>query len=138
MKRALVTVTDDQLSLAIGKKGQNVRLASKLTGWQIDIQSSGESSVPPPTGEAATPTSTLEGIAGVGPALQERLKEQGISTLEQLAQATVAQLTAAKGVGEKTAQRLIDTAQRALHPATSSPEAPAEPDASGESTTKDA
>jgi N utilization substance protein A len=39
--RAVVTVADDQQSLAIGKGGQNVRLAAKLTGWKIDIQSSG-------------------------------------------------------------------------------------------------
>jgi len=44
--RAVVTVADDQQSLAIGKGGQNVRLAAKLTGWKIDIQSSGTMSVP--------------------------------------------------------------------------------------------
>jgi N utilization substance protein A len=41
-KTAMVVVTDDQLSLAIGKKGQNVRLAMKLTGWDIDILSESE------------------------------------------------------------------------------------------------
>jgi N utilization substance protein A len=41
--KALVIVPDDQLSLAIGKDGQNVRLAAKLTGWKIDVKSKGES-----------------------------------------------------------------------------------------------
>jgi N utilization substance protein A len=45
-KRAIVHVADDQQSLAIGKGGQNVRLAAKLTGWKIDIQSTGTTSVP--------------------------------------------------------------------------------------------
>lgn len=49
--RAIVTVADDQQSLAIGKGGQNVRLAAKLTGWKIDIQSSGTMSIPESDGK---------------------------------------------------------------------------------------
>ena len=45
-QKATVIVPDDQLSLAIGKRGQNVRLAVKLTGWNLDVISAGESSVP--------------------------------------------------------------------------------------------
>jgi N utilization substance protein A len=52
--KALVTVPEDQLSLAIGKNGQNVRLASKLTGWEIDIVKTGESA--PQTNQEAIPS----------------------------------------------------------------------------------
>jgi len=105
-KQAIVLVDDDQLSLAIGKKGQNVRLASKLTGWQLEIKSRVQLTT---AGEV-----TLESLAGVGPALQERLKEAGVTTVAQLAAMTLEQLTAIKGVGEKTAQKLLESAQAAL------------------------
>jgi len=103
-KQALVLVDDDQLSLAIGKKGQNVRLASKLTGWQLEIQSRAQ--------QAGKPT--LRRLQGVGPMMEERLSAAGITTVEQLAALTVEQLTAIKGVGEKTAQKLLESAQQAL------------------------
>ncbi len=104
-KQALVIVDDDQLSLVIGKKGQNVRLASKLTSWQLEIKSKSQLS--------AAETS-LHGLSGVGPSLEERLREAGITTVRQLAQLTLEQLTAIKGIGEKTAQRLLEVARGAL------------------------
>ena len=108
-QQAIVFVNDDQLSLAIGKRGQNVRLASKLTGWQLEIQSTAPA--------AATAALELSSLKGVGASVEERLKEGGITTVEQLAQATPEQLTAIKGVGDKTAQKLIDTAKEALEAA---------------------
>ena len=104
-KQALVIVEDDQLSLAIGKKGQNVRLASKLTGWQLEIKSRTQ-----PTG---TDTS-LRAIPGVGPTMEKRLAEAGITTIQQFADLTIESLTAIKGIGEKTAQKLLESAQQAL------------------------
>ncbi len=121
-KQAHVTVTDDQLSLAIGKKGQNVRLASKLTGWQLDIHSAPPTPTAVGVAEADAGASepltvvTLQRVAGVGPALEERLNAQGITTVEQLAQASLEQLTAVKGVGEKTAEKLIELAKQLLQP----------------------
>jgi N utilization substance protein A len=112
-KQALVLVDDDQLSLAIGKKGQNVRLASKLTGWQLEIQSRSQ--------QAGKPT--LRGLQGVGPMMEERLNAAGVTTVEQLAAMTVEQLTAVKGIGEKTAQRLLESAQQALASAAAEPPA---------------
>ncbi len=103
-KQALVLVDDDQLSLAIGKKGQNVRLASKLTGWQLEIKSKGQ---------RAAGESVLQNLPGVGPAMHERLKEAGITTVPQLAAMTMEQLCAIKGVGEKTAQKILEAAQQA-------------------------
>ncbi len=104
-KQALVVVDDDQLSLAIGKKGQNVRLASKLTGWQLEIKSKAQLAA----GETA-----IGSLPGVGPAMEERLKEAGVTTIQQLASIGLEQLTSIKGVGEKTAQKLLETAQTAL------------------------
>jgi N utilization substance protein A len=57
--RALVTVAEDQQSLAIGKGGQNVRLAAKLTGWKIDIHSVGGAGT---TGATGGPKTTVEGV----------------------------------------------------------------------------
>ncbi len=103
--RALVMVDDDQLSLAIGKKGQNVRLASKLPGWQLEIKS---------RSQLVVATVALREVPGVGPSMEDRLKEGGIETVEQLAGATVEQLTGIKGIGEKTAEKLIESARAAL------------------------
>ena len=129
-RQALVVVEDDQLSLAIGKKGQNVRLASKLTGWQLEIKSRSQ------LGAAAI---ELRSLRGVGPTMEERLKEGGITTVEQLAFASAEQLAAIKGVGKKTAEKLIDAAKEALHPsaageAPASASPPAEAAPSGEPT----
>ena len=104
-QHALVIVDDDQLSLAIGKKGQNVRLASKLTGWQLEIKS---------RSQLATEPAALDRVKGIGPSIQERLKEIGITTVEQLASVSMEQLTVLQGVGEKTAERLLASAKEAL------------------------
>ena len=105
-KEALVIVEDDQLSLAIGKRGQNVRLASKLTGWQLEIKSKSQL--------AGGAQRALKELEGVGPKLEGRLREAGITTIQQLAARTLEQLTTIQGIGEKTAQRLLDLAKQAL------------------------
>ncbi|MBI4003697.1 MAG: transcription termination/antitermination protein NusA [Candidatus Omnitrophica bacterium] len=111
-KQALVIVTDDQLSLAIGKRGQNVRLASKLTGWQLEIKSRSQLA----GGPAAGGEVSLRTLPGVGPTLETRLQEAGITTVQQLAAMTLEQLCNVKGVGEKTAQKVLAAAQEALVP----------------------
>jgi len=125
-RQALVIVDDDQLSLAIGKKGQNVRLASKLTGWQLEIKSRSQLSVR---------IIELGSVSGIGPLIEERLREGGITTADQLAQSTVEQLTAIKGIGEKTAEKLLAAARQAMDsvPNTSTDGQPETTDASGES-----
>jgi N utilization substance protein A len=104
-KQALVMVEDDQLSLAIGKRGQNVRLAAKLTGWQLEIKS---------RAQLSAPEVELRAVAGVGPTMETRLKEAGIANARQLAGMTLEQLTAIKGIGEKTAERILEAAKNAL------------------------
>ena len=121
-KQALVMVEDDQLSLAIGKKGQNVRLASKLTGWQLEIKNRSQQAL-----------SSLRALEGVGPAIEERLREAGITAIAQLAGKSLEELTAVKGIGEKTAQKLLELAQKAaaaasavVSPAAETPGQPSE------------
>ncbi|MBI3333133.1 MAG: transcription termination/antitermination protein NusA [Candidatus Omnitrophica bacterium] len=105
-KRAEVMVEDDQLSLAIGKRGQNVRLASRLTGLDIDIRSRSQL--------AALTKVSIADLEGVGPKLAEALKEAGYETIAAIAQASVERLTEVKGVGEKTAKKLLEGAKEML------------------------
>ncbi|MBN2097296.1 MAG: transcription termination/antitermination protein NusA [Candidatus Omnitrophica bacterium] len=104
-KKAKALVADDQLSLAIGKRGQNVRLACKLTGWDIDIKSSKK-----PEEKKAAP-SDLTALDGVGKKSQEALAEAGFKTIKQIAQAKISDLTEAKGIGKKKAEKIIAQAK---------------------------
>src|SRR3954467_15330737 len=108
-KHLEVVVDDTQLSLAIGKKGQNVRLAAKLLGWKIDIKSEEEKRQEVEAQMAALPSSTatpLESVEGLGEGLVEKLKEAGISTVEALADMTPEQLEAIEGIGPKTVEKI--------------------------------
>jgi len=104
-----VAVDDEKLSLAIGRNGQNARLASKLTGWKINIMSETEySDMKKREAELLVPVGQLE---GVGEKLEERLSEAGISSIQRLSQATVETLIKIDGVGEKSAETLIERAK---------------------------
>src|SRR5262249_31384530 len=108
-KHLEVVVDDTQLSLAIGKKGQNVRLAAKLLGWKIDIKSEEEKrqeveqQMLALTSQTATP---LENVPGLGEGLIEKLGAAGISTVEALADMTPEQLEAIEGIGPKTVEKI--------------------------------
>ena len=108
-KHLEVVVDDSQLSLAIGKKGQNVRLAAKLLGWKIDIKSEEEKrqeveqQMESLVGTQATP---LEKVTELGEALVTKLHEANITTVEALADMTPEQLEELPGVGPKTVEKI--------------------------------
>ncbi|MBI4352526.1 MAG: transcription termination/antitermination protein NusA [Candidatus Omnitrophica bacterium] len=111
-KKVEVVVSDDQLSLAIGKNGQNVRLASKLTGWSIDIRSKKEivkEKLEEMAAEAGAeePSAGIESIEGVGPKTVLALAEAGYRSLEDLKKAKEEDLLAVKGIGKKTLEKIL-------------------------------
>lgn len=107
--RMTVAVEDEKLSLAIGRNGQNARLASKLTGWKVNILSETEyNETKKREAELLVPVGRLK---GVGAKLKERLIEADISSVQRLANATVEYLTKIEGVGQKTAETLIEKAR---------------------------
>ncbi|MGA9208559.1 MAG: helix-hairpin-helix domain-containing protein, partial [Terriglobales bacterium] len=108
-KQLEVIVDDTQLSLAIGKKGQNVRLAAKLLGWKIDIKSEEEKRQEVEQQMSALVTQTvtpLELVTGLGEGLVEKLKAAGVNTVESLADMTPEQLEAIEGIGPKTVEKI--------------------------------
>jgi N utilization substance protein A len=106
-----VIVPDDQLSLAIGKNGQNVRLAVKLTGWNIDMKSE---TMALSQEEGKVGQNDLTKITGVGPAMAEKLFSKGIKSIAMVAATEPELLSQIPGIGEKTAQQWIETAGKIL------------------------
>ena len=107
-KHLEVIVEDTQLSLAIGKKGQNVRLASKLIGWNVDIKSEEEKrqEIEAQMAALTAPGTPLSELKGVGPKMIERIEVHGISSIEKLADMTPEQLMEIQGIGEKMVEKI--------------------------------
>lgn len=104
-----VIVADDQLSLAIGKKGQNVRLAAKLTGWKIDVRS--ESKEEKITGESFERLLSIEGMDEETATI---LFDNGYRNPEDIANASLAELTSFMGITEEKGAQLIVGARNYL------------------------
>ena len=125
-----VIVNEDQLSLAIGKRGQNVRLATKLVGWNIDIRSEEElkreiaeqMGMMIASGEAV-PLSAIEGVTATQ---ADALAEHGINDIDALAATSVDDLVEFLDLSLDEAQVIIDAAQQVLAVRDQSLEAPEE------------
>lgn len=126
--KATVIVDDSQLSLSIGKHGQNVRLASRLIGWELDIRTKTalleaekakkaeqekEEVAPLPKTEKKKKKEavSLQQLSGIGEKTLENLKAAGIKSIEDLLKAGTPGLTKIKGIGDKKAQKLIEEAK---------------------------
>jgi N utilization substance protein A len=107
-KHLEVIVDDNQLSLAIGKKGQNVRLASKLIGWRIDIKSEEEKrqEVESQMDSLVSASTPLSAIEGLGEKTIEKLMERDITTVEKLGEMTPEQLEDIPGIGPKMVEKI--------------------------------
>jgi N utilization substance protein A len=101
-----VIVPDEHLSIAIGKKGQNVRLASKLTQWHLDVISETRYSEAMQNGYHS-----LVSLAGVGISLADALYEKGFFSAEELSNAAIKDLIQIRGIAEEKATKLIETAK---------------------------
>ena len=126
-----VVVADDQLSLAIGRRGQNARLAAKLVGWKVDIRSTSElqreaeatlsglmageatPEAPVPIDEGAA-VHQLTALSGVGEKLASRLVGAGFGSLAALADASLDALQEIEGIGPKSAEKILLAARDAL------------------------
>jgi len=100
-----VIVPDEFLSVAIGKRGQNVRLASKLTGWHLDVNSETRYSEAMRTGY-----DSLTSLPGVGISMADTLYEKGFYSAEELVKASIEDLVQIRGIGEEKAHKLIESA----------------------------
>ena len=134
-KKANIIVADDQLSLAIGRHGQNVRLASALVGWDLNIFTADQWKKTQEAAEGkeekkekkekkeklgSAPASqndepaTLEDLPGVGEKIIVALKEKGIDSLEKLVEQNPDDLTDIKGLGKIKAEKIIAKAKELL------------------------
>ena len=115
---AEVIVPDDQLSLAIGRRGQNARLAARLTGWKVDIKSESEAGLQfkeeivgelfgtEPEATSADTELVLAELDGVGAKIATALKDSAFPTVELVAKASLEDLSSIPGVGVKTAEKI--------------------------------
>lgn len=101
-KEAKVIVADDQLSLAIGSRGENVKLAAKLTGWQIDIRS---------LGQIEEESAFLRELSGVGEKTLIGLKQAGFLTHKDIIRGGIEGLCKVSGIGPKLAEKIFDRAK---------------------------
>ena len=133
-KQAEVIVEEDQLSLSIGRKGQNVRLASMLTGWELDVRSKssagktkGEQKADVPVKEKSEQKATvpikskggqkedLSMLSGIGEKTVANLKESGFDSLEKITKAEIKELTQTKGLGKKKAESIMEQAKKLIN-----------------------
>src|SRR5687768_9561798 len=110
-----VVVEDKQLSLAIGKKGQNVRLAAKIVAWRIDIESEEENrqEVEAEMAGMERIVEELRSLEGVGEKVVQKLIDSGMAGLSHILEMTDEELCQIEGIGPKTAEKIREAATAA-------------------------
>ncbi len=125
-----VIVEDKQLSLAIGKRGQNVRLAARLIGWRIDIKSEEEKKhevqLQMDAAMAPSAETDIRALEGIGEKTLQKLMAHGFTSLERLVE-TPSAVMGVPGVGEKTADKLVAQARSILEGAAEEHSEPSSP-----------
>ena len=116
-ERIEVVVPDEQLSLAIGRRGQNVRLASQLTGWDIDIMTEAEESERRQK-EFAARTQRFIDALDVDETLAQLLASEGFDTVEEVAFVDLHEIASIEGLDDQTAEELQNRAREYLDRAT--------------------
>jgi N utilization substance protein A len=116
-----VIVPDEFLAIAIGKKGQNVRLASKLTGWHLDVKSESTYNQTMQSGY-----NSLMALPGVGISLADALYEKGFYSAEEIGKASVEDLLQVRGIDEEMARGLIEAGMAAAEQAAQAAQAEAD------------
>ena len=112
-ERIEVVVPDDQLSLAIGRRGQNVRLASQLTGWDIDIMTEAEESERRQKEFVARTARFIEAL-DVDETLAQLLASEGFDTVEEIAFVDLNDIASIEGLDEQTGEELQNRAREYL------------------------
>jgi N utilization substance protein A len=121
-KKVEIAVKDDQLSVAIGRHGQNVRLASRLTGWEIDVRGSKKREAAQAAAAALEAAAPQEGpsevevplteLDGVGEKTAKVLKAAGYDTVAKIKALSIDDLTKLDGIGKKTAEKILNSAKK--------------------------
>jgi N utilization substance protein A len=112
-ERIEVVVPDEQLSLAIGRRGQNVRLASQLTGWDIDIMTEAEESERRQK-EFVARTELFVSALDVDETLAQLLASEGFATVDEVAYVDPREVASIEGLDEQTAEELQNRAREFL------------------------
>jgi N utilization substance protein A len=110
--KIILVVEEDQLSLAIGRAGQNVRLAAKLTGWKIDILS--EEEYRQRQAEIAAMRVDITDLPGVGKKLAEEFQRAGVDSVQEMVHWDEERLQQLPGVGPATAEKLLRAANEVI------------------------
>ena len=118
-QRAEIIVPDDQLAIAIGKYGQNIRLASQLSGWQLDVFSATQwtehgENLPQktPAEPLAAAGPSIADLSGVGDKMITLLTENGLDDLKKVSESTIEELSQIKGLGKIKAEKMIKEAKK--------------------------